>query len=640
MSNNFQKSPTSSRKKQSQIQQNGHNSTPEKNSSNGASQFKVHFTPRIAVQPGEQLEQGNHHLTNGAHLSNGAGQFRVPTTPFLDVPTTPLPTIPATPFIIAPRFSLPSVRQIPPILEEPRLPDLPTTPLPQANQEYAFQWSRLLPKRIMGFSIVGGSVMVGGITLLFILVQFLHVEANLAYLIQAVVSIETNFFLNRFTNWKERNGNLFAQWLKFHSTSAITLPLNQGLFALLTWLGVPYLVVTVMGAGIAAFVNYLANDRFVFHGLDIAARETMRFRTVHPVSRLPHVGIVIPVRNSERTIGIVLSSVLRQDYQGQVDIFIVGNPPTQDSTWQSLAKSPSSPHIHYLQILRPSSVSGRDANMKRYQGSVAALRLGVDIVALLDSQVEAPPEWLRTAVSLLHEEGTDGVAGISCRHSLDHSLSGIYQDGSLVSEHPRFGKGFVLRARNFGEERRLPVTANLLLTRNAMLQLGSAFPRAYVSGWEDFELVRKLVRAGCSIFCTDQIFVMRLHKRKLRLVKQFSSGISAITFFQEDPSCLYAQRRLFEMSMVYLCVSFSSAAFLLMCTIGNAHLWVAGLLVVLALFGLLTVASMWKARDWRGVLFPLLDILHIGFWVAGALYALLQGGSIRPSVNEALGRLR
>ncbi len=77
----------------------------------------------------------------------------------------------------------------------------------------------------MGFSLVGGGVMVGGILFLFVTVHFFHVEEHLAYLFQAILSIETNFFLNRFLNWKDRNGNLFLQWLKFHSTSAITFPL-------------------------------------------------------------------------------------------------------------------------------------------------------------------------------------------------------------------------------------------------------------------------------------------------------------------------------------------------------------------------------------------------------------------------------
>src|SRR5882762_9549143 len=104
---------------------------------------------------------------------------------------------------------------------------------------------RFLSTRLMGFSLVGGGVMLGGIALVFLLVHILHMNQQIAYLIQAVVSIETNFFLNRFTNWKDRNGNIFVQWAKFHSTSIVTFPVNQILFALLTRLGISYLLVTV-----------------------------------------------------------------------------------------------------------------------------------------------------------------------------------------------------------------------------------------------------------------------------------------------------------------------------------------------------------------------------------------------------------
>ena len=127
-----------------------------------------------------------------------------------------------------------------------------------------------IPKRILGFSLVGGGVMLGGIAFLFILVQFFHVEKHVAYILQAIASIETNFLLNRFFNWKDRKGKFLSQWIKFHSTSAVTFPLNQALFALLTWLGVSYLLITFIGAGIAALVDYFANDRFVFHHKSIS----------------------------------------------------------------------------------------------------------------------------------------------------------------------------------------------------------------------------------------------------------------------------------------------------------------------------------------------------------------------------------
>ncbi|HVB62827.1 MAG TPA: GtrA family protein [Ktedonobacteraceae bacterium] len=528
------------------------------------------------------------------------------------------------------------------------LVDQPTTllspaisPLPPESQGRFQRLLSLLPRRIMGFSLVGGSVMVGGIVFLFILVHFLRVEEHIAYLLQAIASIESNFFLNRFMNWKERDGNLFAQWIKFHSTSAITFPLNQVLFALLTWLGVQYLLVTIIGAGIAAIVNYVANDRYVFHGHDISKDATVRIRPVQPLTKFPRVGVVIPVRNSQRTIRRCVESLLRQDYQGSIDIFIVGNLPEQDSTWQALHDLEQYPAIHRLQIARPAHYVGRDANMKRYQGSQEAIRNGDEIVAFLDSQVEAPPNWLSTAVRLLHEQGTDGLAGRSCHHPRDRSLPGIYQDGSLFSEWPHYGSGFVLRQQNFGQTQHLPITANLLLTRAALLHIGQAFPNLpTAAGWDDFQIAWQMVQAGCDIFCTDQIRVYRNHKRRFRLFKQFSSGISGVAFYRDYPQCPYAQRRIFEMTLVLGCLLLASVMALFVCAMGSEIERMTLAIVIVDMFSFLGAVSAWKARDWRGLVFPFLDMFHVGFWVAGALYALFQGGSIRPTVASALVGLR
>ncbi len=517
-----------------QIQQDRYNPKHDLYLSSRGTQFKMPNTPLalFAMQPGEQLEQEVYYSTPDIYSSNGASQFRVPLTPRFLKTTGEIDEHIHNDFShksadknaslnISPQISLanlergaPSVVQIsranhanlllvnglstprphrlsldqltplPAVDEEftspqPNSPSIDelTKPLPLVKEDLSFQLSALLPRRIMGFSLVGGGVMMGGIALIFILVQFLHVEQDISYLIQAVTAIETNFFLNRFTNWKDRTGSLFAQWLKFHSTSIFTFLLNQGLFAVLTRLGVSYLVVTVLGAGLAAIINYVTNDRFVFNGQDISIRETLRVPAIQPVGNLPRVGIVIPVRNTQRTIRCCVESVLRQDYAGNIDIFIVGNSPEQDATWQALGDLQNLPTIHCLQIVRPSNIAGRDANMKRYKGSQEALRHGAEIVAFLDSQIEAPISWLSTAVRLLLEHGTDGIAGISCHHPQDRTLSGCYQDGSYFAEWPRYGSGFVLRLRNFGQARGLPITANLLLTREALLHVRAIFPK-------------------------------------------------------------------------------------------------------------------------------------------------------------------
>ncbi len=169
---------------------------------------------------------------------------------------------------------------------------------------------------------------------------------------------------------------------------------------------------------------------------------------------------------------------------------------------------------------------------------------------------------------------------------------------------------------------------------------GRFFPSNYTSGWDDFQIAWELAQAGCTIFCTNQIRVYRNHVRKFRLSKQFSSGISAVIFYRDNPHCLYAQRRVFELGVVLLGLFLICAATLLLITTGTRVEQMAFLLVAISFLGFFGVASTWKARDWRGILFPLLDILHVGMWIAGALYGLIHDGTIRPTVANALVRLR
>ncbi len=472
----------------------------------------------------------------------------------------------------------------------------------------------------MGFSVVGGSVMIGGITLLFILVHFLHVEEHLAYLIQAITSIETNFFLNRFLNWKERDGHLTVQWLKFHSTSAVTFPLNQILFALLTWIGVQYLVVTVIGAGVAAIVNYFANDRFVFHRQDDTKRETIRIQSVKPLIPIRHVGVIIPVRNSQRTIRACVTAILEQDYPGKVSVFLVGNVPEQDSTWSVLGDILGDSRVHAIQIRRPSEWVGRDANLKRYCGCEAAISAGVDVLALIDSQVVPPRDWLSRSVHLLQHFHIDGVAGRSYRNPEDVTFPGLYQDHSLFSEWPSFGEAFFLTRASFGKARRLPVTNNLLISKRTWEQIHRRWPLKAIYSWEDFRLAWEMVSTGHVVCCTDSVYVYRHHQPKFRLVKHFSAGAGAVTLYREDPTCLYARKMLFKAGLVTVSAVLFGILLIASAALGkDLFLEMLGGSAGLAWL-VLGIVSAVKARDIRGLLFPLLDTVHISFWIAGAAY--------------------
>jgi dolichol-phosphate mannosyltransferase len=122
----------------------------------------------------------------------------------------------------------------------------------------------LLRSRFVGFGLVGIGVMIAGIVLLYTLVKFFKVEQNLAYFIQAVFSIEISFFLNKFINWRDRTGKILPQWIKFHTTKIGTVIFNQALFGCLVYLGIHYLLATLIGVAVSTVINYMTNDKFVF----------------------------------------------------------------------------------------------------------------------------------------------------------------------------------------------------------------------------------------------------------------------------------------------------------------------------------------------------------------------------------------
>ncbi|HLV97565.1 MAG TPA: GtrA family protein [Ktedonobacterales bacterium] len=498
---------------------------------------------------------------------------------------------------------------------------------------------RVLKGRFWGFGLVGLSVLAGGTALLYVLVHFLGVQQNVAYFIQAVVSIEANFVLNRFFNWRDRRGPILTQWLKFHTTKVGTIILNQILFALLTYAGIFYLVATVICTAVITVINFITNDKYVFASRRDETQEiewaTQELLASHPL----RVAVVIPVRNSTRTITRCVQSLLRQDYP-LLHIFLVANVQHEDKTWEALASLRDDPRVSYIQVELPQYWMGRDASIKRYYGCLAAMEAGCDVIALTDSQVVTRKNWISTALYLLEKKHVDGVAGVSLRPPRDKSFVGVYQDGSLFSEWPHYGEALYLTKHSFGRARGLPITANLFMSVRAFERINPRWPVQCPYGWEDFHLAWTIVSSGLTLLCTDQLAVYRLHRRKFRLAKHFSAGIAALDFHRKYPESGYSKRMLMKALLVVFCGLTVTAALAVTLAL-HADLFFLGICIMMGLaFFLLGLFSIRSAQDWRGILFPFLDIIHIGFWISGAIYAFLRGGKVDPKVARLLIRLR
>ena len=311
-----------------------------------------------------------------------------------------------------------------------------------------------------------------------------------------------------------------------------------------------------------------------------------------------------------------------------------------DDTWDGLGDCSADARVTYLEWPRPPSWHGRDSNAKRAFGARAAIEGSADLVAFLDSQVVAPPGWLATAVRLIDGSGADGVAGVSRRRPTDGSMAALYQDGSLFSEWPRYASPSLLDRSTVQRASQLPITANLVLKSEALRRPGLVWPTDCPFGWEDFHLDYVLLMSGATLLCTDELCVHRLHRSKLRLAKHVTAGMAAVDFYRKFPRSHFVRRRLAQAALVAAGVP----ALLALIAWGLLVHWPSVSLAVLSsllvFFMLLAMKSVERARDWRAVTFPFLDVLHIGLWILGASVATATTRRVRSRVSDALMAMR
>lgn len=119
--------------------------------------------------------------------------------------------------------------------------------------------------RFIKFCLVGLSGVVVNMGLLWLLTEL----AGLHYLISNAISIEasilSNFFLNNFFTFSDRNQSgtqaLLGRLLRFNLVSLVGLGINLGIVAGLTeGLGLYYMLSNLVGIAVAMLWNYLANN--------------------------------------------------------------------------------------------------------------------------------------------------------------------------------------------------------------------------------------------------------------------------------------------------------------------------------------------------------------------------------------------
>jgi dolichol-phosphate mannosyltransferase len=129
---------------------------------------------------------------------------------------------------------------------------------------------------ILKFILVSGTAVLLNLLLLYLMVKYLGFNTtlgeNIANILSMEISIIYNFFLSRGITWRDRYREhglkLLLQLFKFHVAIGITTLMRIGLFALLQWLGVFYILNAAIGIIIASCFNFIVYNTLVFKRRD------------------------------------------------------------------------------------------------------------------------------------------------------------------------------------------------------------------------------------------------------------------------------------------------------------------------------------------------------------------------------------
>ena len=480
--------------------------------------------------------------------------------------------------------------------------------------------------RFILFCAIGGFVFVMGLFLQLLLTGKWHVEPMVSYVIQAVASVETSFLLNRWLTWRDRNVAFWVAFARFNAQKTVTIMLNVVLYAGLLRLGLNYLVANVALTVVFTVVNYVAGDRLVF----IAGRKRLAEPATPPKPipaserHAPSVSVVIPCRSNENTIEAAVQNLLQQDYCHIHEIILIGSP--EDSTWSALGHV-SDPRLSIWETETPPGM--RDANFKRD----AAVRMSTgELVALIDSDIVLPRDWMSRAVAALQDSGTSCVAG-GMKSSHD-SFWGRYTDSTWIgAKTPRIGDSYTVTKADYGKRgRKPPILANVLFTRE--LYADCPIDRFWSHGsYEDYEWFWRVVKAGYDIRVCQNLFGSHEHRRGMpALIKEYRRSSRGCAYFvRAHIDSPLAQRRLHQAVLLPLAAAIGIGVSLIAAVYGFTFI-IAGLMLGCA--SLLIVQQVVRSRSLESAAYPAVGIVLGLVFTTGLITNLIRSGS--PAASSAI----
>lgn len=222
------------------------------------------------------------------------------------------------------------------------------------------------------------------------------------------------------------------------------------------------------------------------------------------IPALPTVSVIVPVYNDQANIAKLIESLLAQDYPAEhLEIIIVDNN-SSDGTRDAVARYP-------VKLLQETNI----------QNSYAARNKGVrsatgEVLAFIDSDCEAGPQWVRQGVATLHSAPADLVGG-----KVEFFSCGNMTDAQIYDSIMHFRFESTIRDRN------ATGAGNLFVRRGVFDKVGLF--AGHVKSGGDFIWTSKAVRAGFALAYSPKAVVRHSARRLSGLLeKRFRIGTGVV----------------------------------------------------------------------------------------------------------------
>jgi succinoglycan biosynthesis protein ExoA len=207
----------------------------------------------------------------------------------------------------------------------------------------------------------------------------------------------------------------------------------------------------------------------------------------------PNVSVVIPARNEERTIGLVLDALHGQTYPAERMEVIVADGRSTDSTREKIdshARSRAGWRLRWIDNPGLSAPAGLNAGLREAGG---------EVILRMDAHAVPDPDYVEQCVRVLERTGCDGAGGAIV---IQPGGSGVVARAIAAAVADPFATGGV-RYRSGGEEGEVDTVPFAAFRRDVFRRVGRFNEQVPVN--EDYEFNYRVRAAGGRIYFSPAI---------------------------------------------------------------------------------------------------------------------------------------